>query len=717
MEIWGGIESTINRVEDDYFDQLAYQNHYDRPADIDLIINLGIKKLRYPILWEKHCSKPNEPINWGVIGQNLDKLHKAGVEVIAGLVHHGSGPAFADIRDESFVNGLSDFAKAVATQFPWIKYYTPINEPLTTARFCGLYGLWYPHGKHTTQFLRILVQECKATIAAMCAIRTINPNAKLIQTEDLGKIHSTELLKYQAEFENDRKWLGIDLLCGKVNKDHKLWNFLIDNEITVKELQFFKCKPCVPAILGFNYYITSERFLDENRDVYPEYTHGGNGSHAYADVEAVRCSGIKIDGIKLLLKEAWERYGLPLAVTEIHLCCEREEQLRWVNEIWGAAKELQSENIQIEGLTIWALFGAYGWDKLLTEANGNYESGAFDLSSGYPRPTAVAKMLKELATLQTFMHPVLNSSGWWKSPSRIIYPPCTNVELFCDDNACPPVFVIGSTGTLGMAFTKRLTERRIKAIPLNRLQLNITDIQQIRELVEVYKPWAIINAAGFVDVDNAESKKEECFSSNTLGASNLAEICMSYGIKLVTFSTDLVFDGEKKAEYVESDGVNPLNIYGLSKANAEQQVMSLCNDALIIRTSAFFGPWDEYNFVAHIINGLAQKQQMKIADDVYISPTYVPDLVDMTLNLLIDDEKGIWHLCNQGTLTWYDLAVDVAARSKTSSRLIIPKPMGSLGLQAKRPSFSALKSNRGNIMPSLDNALHRLFNLHKIKSA
>ena len=122
----------------------------------------------------------------------------------------------------------------------------------------------------------------------MQAIRKINPAAKLVQTEDLSKTHSTPLLAYQADFENKRRWLTYDLLCGKVNQHHFFWNYFISLGIPETDLQFFLDNTCPPDIMGFNYYVTSERYLDENIENYPACTHGGNGRHRYADTEAVR---------------------------------------------------------------------------------------------------------------------------------------------------------------------------------------------------------------------------------------------------------------------------------------------------------------------------------------------------------------------------------------------------------------------------------------------
>ena len=285
VEIWGGIECTINRVKDSYFDQLEFSGHYDRQTDIDLCADLGIKKLRYPVLWEKHQPASDTEIDWSATETSLNRLREAGIDPIAGLVHHGSGPVYAPIESEIFATELADYAFKVAQKFPWLEYYTPINEPLTTARFCGLYGFWYPHLKSDNSFIRLLLNETKATILSMQAIRKINPGAKLIQTEDLGKTYSTPLLKYQANFENKRRWLSFDLLMGRVGKKHPLWKYLtIQGGISEKELEFFLKNPCPPDIIGFNYYITSERFIDENVMKYPTNLHGGNSNHSYADV-------------------------------------------------------------------------------------------------------------------------------------------------------------------------------------------------------------------------------------------------------------------------------------------------------------------------------------------------------------------------------------------------------------------------------------------------
>lgn len=714
VEVWGGIECSINRVADRFQDQCHYSGHYTRLNDIANIARLGIKKMRYPVLWEKHTPNPEHKIDWHFCERSLNDLVKYEIDPIIGLVHHGSGPEHASFYDNSFADGLASYAGKVAEKFPWVTHYTPVNEPLTTARFCGLYGLWYPHAKSDKEFLTILLSECKATVLAMKAIRKVNPEAKLIQTEDLGKTHSTPLLKYQADFENERRWLALDILCGKLNPAHPLWMYCIKAGIPDRELYFFLDNPCPPDILGFNYYLTSERYIDETLELFPPHTHGGNQKHQYADVEAVRVS-IEPDGVSKLLQEAWKRFKLPLAITEAHLGCTREEQLRWLNSVWNSANDSAKEGIDIRAVTVWSLLGSYNWCNLLTSNSGAYEPGAFDVRSGDLRPTALSGLITSFSQNLPFNHPILETEGWWKRDSRILY---TNqfakkVEKM-PLKVSRPVLIIGKSGTLGSAFAKICRFRTIYSHLLGRSDLNICNQSEIENVIAELNPWAIINAAGFVRVDDAEAEAENCFKTNAIGPENLAKACLKYGIKLLTFSSDMVFDGTKNNTYVENDHVAPLNVYGHSKVMAEQLVMAANPDALVIRTSAFFGPWDIYNFAYSALHSLGNNQRYRAASDVFVSPTYIPDLVNNSLDLMLDDASGVWHLANCGETSWAALAEEIARRGGYQTSLIQPVSSEHLNWTAKRPSYSALKSEKGMMLPTLDDALSRFFEEQKL---
>ncbi len=708
-EIWGGVECTINRVGDRFRDQLDYTGHYTRENDIDLFAGLGIKAFRFPILWERHQPATDTIIDWSWAEKQLSKLQSYNITPIAGLVHHGSGPAFTSLIDNNFPTLLAVYAAKVAEKFPFIEYYTPVNEPLTTARFSGLYALWYPHHKTDRSFVRMVMNQAKGIVLAMQAIRKVNPNAKLVQTEDLGKTYSTKKLRYQAKFENRRRWLVFDLLCGRVTKNHPLWKYFI-KYTDEQSLNFFLENPCVPDIIGVNHYVTSERFLDEDHKEYPRCAIGGNRRNRYADVEAVRANHGQPAGLKVLIKELWNNYKIPIAITEVQLHCHRDEQLRWMRQAWKACIELNEEGIRVLAMTAWSLLGAKGWNKLLT-AEGDYESGVFDIRSGEPRMTALGKLIGSLSNGVEEKFPFLKEPGWWQRDMRFIKT-SERVKLnghYAANTVSRPLLIIGKTGTLGRAFAKMCELRAISYRLLGRGDVDISDEKQVEHVIDLYKPWAVINAAGFVRVDDAEAEKDVCFIANVTGPENLARVCRKHGIRLMVFSSDLVFDGQKKDPYIESDAVFPLNVYGASKARAETTVLHHYSDALVIRTSAFFGPWDQYNFATHVINTLQQDQPFSATNDVHVSPTYVPDLVHNALDLLIDAEKNIWHISNTGETTWYDLAREVAGRARLNKKLVQPSSLKTMQYPAPRPVYSVLKSERGMQLPLLDNALERFF--------
>jgi dTDP-4-dehydrorhamnose reductase len=266
-----------------------------------------------------------------------------------------------------------------------------------------------------------------------------------------------------------------------------------------------------------------------------------------------------------------------------------------------------------------------------------------------------------------------------------------------------PLLITGATGTLGRAFARICDLRGLNNCVTSRAELEIAEPESVAAALERIRPWAVISTAGYVRVADAEREPERCFRENTEGAVNLALACARSAIPLVTFSSDLVFDGRLGRAYVESDAPCPTCVYGASKFEAERLVSAACPAALILRTSAFFGPWDPHNSVYHTLRALAAGDQCQAAADCTITPTYVPDLVNASLDLLIDGETGIWHLANRGAVSWGELARLVAERGGFDPERVILH-----GTDRVRIS-TALGSARGFMLPTLDSALDRFF--------
>ena len=698
--MWGGVECTVNRVGDRWHDQIVWSGHDRRADDLDRAAALGLAALRYPVLWERLAPRSVADIDWRWTDERLGRLRDLGVRPIAGLLHHGSGPAYTSLQDPRFPEGLERFAAAVATRYPWLADFTPVNEPLTTARFSALYGHWYPHERSDRAYVRALLNQLRGTVLAMRAVRDVNPDARLIQTEDCGRTFGTAPVAAQVAHDAHRSWLTWDLLTGRVDDRHPLHGFLVQAGMTADDERFFIDAGCRPDVLGLNYYLTSDRWLDHRLDRYPVERHGGNGQLRYADVEAVRARPEGIVGHAAHLQSAWARYRLPVALTEVHLGCSRDEQMRWFVEAWRGAQAASAQGADVRAVTAWALFGSYDWDSLVTRAAGRYEPGLFDVRGPAPRATSLATLVSNLASGQPAVHPALDGTPWWRRTQRSGHAPGHR-----RGGTGVPVLIVGATGTLGRAFQRICDVRGLSSHLAGRRELDITDPSMIDAVVRRTRPWAVINAAGYVRVDDAEGDEEGCTRANVAGAVNLAAACRRRGVPFVTFSSDLVFDGRAGRPYVEGDATAPLNRYGASKAEAERRVLALLPDALVVRTSAFFGPWDEHNYLSALFRALDAGRSFAAPSDTVVSPTYVPDLVHACLDLLLDGEAGIWHLANEGAVTWYEFARLAAIRSGRSDAHVRPVETARVWGPAARPPYSALASRRGQLLRPLDEAI------------
>jgi dTDP-4-dehydrorhamnose reductase len=246
-----------------------------------------------------------------------------------------------------------------------------------------------------------------------------------VQTEDLGRVFSTPMLRYQAELENLRRWLSLDLLCGLVGPSHPLWPMLVRLGVPELSLDLLHGNDMPPDVIGINHYLTSDRYLDENVDQYPPSFAGGNERHRYADVEAVRvCPPPGQLGVEARLREAWDRYGRPLAVTEAHHgAADLIECVRWLGEIWHAAERVRAQQVDVRAVTIWSMFGAVDWRSLLLERAGAYEPGPFDIRNEKPEPTALAVAAQDLLAQRRIGDPAAYQPGWWRRPERFYASP------------------------------------------------------------------------------------------------------------------------------------------------------------------------------------------------------------------------------------------------------------------------------------------------------
>jgi beta-glucosidase/6-phospho-beta-glucosidase/beta-galactosidase len=416
IQVWGGVECTCNRVRDRYLDQKELSGHSARPEDLEQFQALGISGLRTGLIWERH----QVDSSWRFADERLAFMQQAGIRCIAGLVHHGSGPSHTSLLHPDFATGLAAYARQVAQRYPWVDAYTPVNEPHTTARFSGLYGIWYPHHMRRASYLRALLIELKATVLSMEAVRAVNPRAQLIQTEDMGTISGTKELRPIWQLLNERRWLGFDLLCGRVDRHHPFFAYMREEGIPERDILWFLDHPCPPDIIGINYYATSDRYLDNRFELYPAGY--GSAEGPFLDIEAVRVKDARTSGFGALLEEAWDRYRIPVAITEVHLGGSVDEQIRWAADAWRGLTQARRNGAKCHAITFWALLGSFCWNQLVTCDNGHYEPGVFDVHSGTPVRTELAEVVMQIARGEPPTHRALLQPGWWQHENRALWP-------------------------------------------------------------------------------------------------------------------------------------------------------------------------------------------------------------------------------------------------------------------------------------------------------
>ena len=626
LELWGGHECTINRVGDTYRDQSEETGHDAHwREDLERFAALNLRALRYPVLWEKVAPDAADARDWGQADERLTEIQRLGIRPIVGLLHHGSGPRYTNLLADDFAPLFAAYARAAAERYPWVRDWTPVNEPLTTARFSALYGHWYPHAKDEGLFWRALLNEIDGVRLAMAEIRKVNPQARLIQTEDLGQVFSTPGLAAEAEAQNARRWSSWDLLTGRMTRDHPLFERISAFGLADR-LEAIAEAPCPPDVIGVNYYPTSVRFLDERYERYPEWEVGPDTP---ADVDAVRILSPQPVDLRDLLRQTWARYAIPIAVTESHNGCTRDEQMRWTFEAWRHALDLRAEGVEVCAITPWALLGNYDWSSLITRKAGVYEAGTFDIRGPGVRATGMVDMLTRLgagesAEAVALAHPVLLNRGWWRRDIRLTRPPysCDPRDVHVPDPDVlqgPPLLILGGSGLLGSALVAACALRAIPCIQPGRNVLDLQHPDGFADALDRLRPWAVIDAAGWTDRDEAEAHAA-CMAANTRSAAALARACQSRGTPCVSLSCDPVLDEA-------------------STAQAER---------LIAKTE----PGQRIAPAAHII-----------------SPSQAPDLANALLDLVIDGETGLHHIVSR-----LDPKASPADQGSPAERLHSPRP-------------------------------------------
>jgi len=262
------------------------------------------------------------------------------------------------------------------------------------------------------------------------------------------------------------------------------------------------------------------------------------------------------------------------------------------------------------------------------------------------------------------------------------------------------LLIAGCNGQVGKALTCQSLLRGWTVNALNRDELDITDLDEVKRVIRVLSPDVVINAAAYTAVDRAEAESDMAFLVNRGGSKNFAVACAKSNIPLVHYSTDYVFDGSKKNAYVESDLVAPLGVYGESKLAGELAVGETCSKYLILRTSWVFSSYGN-NFVKTMLRLAAERKVLDVVDDQFGKPTSATEIARLTLDIIpkANDNWGVYHLAQPERTSWYGFAEAIFEEAQRQSVVLKPENLnaiasGGYSTLAKRPANSELRCDK-----------------------
>jgi len=249
------------------------------------------------------------------------------------------------------------------------------------------------------------------------------------------------------------------------------------------------------------------------------------------------------------------------------------------------------------------------------------------------------------------------------------------------------ILVTGVKGQLGYDIVRECHERKIDVIGVDIDEMDITNSQQVEDVITQSKAEAVIHCAAWTAVDKAEDEVELCRKVNYEGTRNIAEICRELNIKMMYFSTDYVFDGQGEEPWKEYDERHPLNVYGKTKCEGEE-VVELLPKHFIVRIAWVFG-MNGNNFIRTMLRLGKERGKVSVVDDQIGSPTYTYDLSKLVVDMIQTEEYGKYHATNEGLCSWYEFACEIF-RQAGMNVAVTPVDSKAFSAKAIRPKNSRM---------------------------
>jgi beta-glucosidase len=368
-----GIECSAPVIEGGIrMDELAKTGHYDNvETDLRLIHETGIRYLRYGIPFHIANPAPGE-YDWTFVDRAMAACQEQGIEPIADLMHFGVPDDVGDYQNPELPERFRAYAAAFADRYPWVRYYTPVNEPLVTAEFSARDGMWNERLTGDRPFVRALLNIARCVVLASEEIRARRADAIFVQSDSCEYYHPTRPDAIdRARFLNDLRFVGFELAYGR-ELPASVRDFLVANGASEDDIAWFREHGSdAGCIAGNDYYDVSEKEV------------AGDGS-------LIDC-GVRL-GHYHLGRQYQERLGMPVMLAETNMA--GDEAVDWLLRQWTDVIRLRDEGVPIRGFVWYGFVNHVDWDSALTRNDGR--ENACGLVGLDRRPNATHAAYREL---------------------------------------------------------------------------------------------------------------------------------------------------------------------------------------------------------------------------------------------------------------------------------------------------------------------------------
>lgn len=367
-------------------DQLRDTGHYEMwRTDLRLVRELGLRYLRYGPPIHRIFLGPGQ-YDWSFLDPVMNEMRRLGVIPIIDLVHFGLPDFLGNFQNPDWPRHVADYAHAFAERYPWVRYYTPVNEIYVTALFSSAYGWWNEMMMSDAAFVTNIKHCVKASMLIMRALLDLRPDAIFIFSESTEYVHpGSPQMVNQAHFMNERRFLSLDLLFGH-DVSATIYRYLLANGMTIEEYLWFADQKDLRrhCIMGTDYYVTNEHIIrSDGRQV------GGAGD---------------VYGYYVITKQYFDRYRLPVMHTETNRV--DKHAVEWLWKEWMNLLRLREDGVPIIGFTWFGLVDMRDWDTALTKMRGTVNKvGLYTLDR---RPRKVAREYRRL--VEEYSHLPISSS-------------------------------------------------------------------------------------------------------------------------------------------------------------------------------------------------------------------------------------------------------------------------------------------------------------------